>query len=140
MNKEEKEQWLYEAYQYTSNFDFNRLDKYEEANDDICIDDLILDYTMLYEFHKEEIERLNKELETLKQPQVFIDTQDMEERYGEELYKEYLEKENKRLNNIIKELEKYIDEDDWTSVNGEIAVRLIKLKLQELKGEDKECR
>ena len=33
----------------------------------------------------EEIERLNKELETLKQPQVFIDTQDMEERYGEEL-------------------------------------------------------
>ena len=95
---------------------------------------------MLYEFHKEEIERLNKELETLKQPQVFIDTQDMEERYGEELYKEYLEKENKRLNNIIKELEKYIDEDDWTSVNGEIAVRLIKLKLQELKGEDKECR
>lgn len=59
MNKEEKEQWLYEAYQYTSNFDFNRLDKYEEANDDICIDDLILDYTMLYEFHKEEMERLN---------------------------------------------------------------------------------
>lgn len=51
----------------------------------------------------EEIERLNKELETLKQPQVFIDTQDMEERYGEELYKEYLEKENKRLNNIINE-------------------------------------
>ena len=53
--------------------------------------------------HKE-IERLNKELEKLKQPQVFIDTQDMEERYGEELYKEYLEKENKRLNNIINEL------------------------------------
>lgn len=58
MNKEEKEQWLYEAYQYTSNFDFSRLDKYEEVNDDICIDDLILDYTMLYELHKEEIERL----------------------------------------------------------------------------------
>lgn len=58
MTKEEKEEWLYEAYQYTSNFDFSRLDKYEEANDDICIDDLILDYTMLYEFHKEEIEKL----------------------------------------------------------------------------------
>ena len=56
----------------------------------------------------EEIERLNKELETLKQPQVFIDTQDMEERYGEDLYKEYLEKENKRLNNIINELEKWL--------------------------------
>lgn len=59
MNKKEKEQWLYEAYKYTSNFDFSRLDKYEEANDDICIDDIILDYTMLYEFHREEIERLN---------------------------------------------------------------------------------
>ena len=49
----------------------------------------------------------------------------------------YLE-EIERLNNIINELEKYIDEDDWTSVNGEIAIRLIKLKLQELKGSDKE--
>lgn len=28
---------------------------------------------------------------------IFIDTQDMEERYGEELYKEYLEKENNQL-------------------------------------------
>ena len=28
---------------------------------------------------------------------IFIDTKDMEERYGEELYKEYLEKENKRI-------------------------------------------
>ena len=42
--------------------------------------------------------------------------------------------ERDRLNNIINELERYIDEDDWASVNGEIAVRLIKLKLQELKG------
>ena len=48
------------------------------------------------------------------------------------------DKEIERLNNIINELEKYINEDDWTSVNGEIAVRLIKLKLQELKGSDKE--
>jgi len=47
------------------------------------------------------------------------------------------DKEIERLNNIINELEKYIDEDDWTSINGEIAVRLIKLKLQELKGSDK---
>ena len=48
------------------------------------------------------------------------------------------DKEIERLNNIINELEKYTDEDDWTSVNGEIAIRLIKLKLQELKGSDKE--
>lgn len=32
-----------------------------------------------------------------KETTIFIDTEDMEERYGEELYKEYLEKENKQL-------------------------------------------
>lgn len=40
-----------------------------------------------------------------------IDMEDMEERYGEELYKEYLEKENKRFNNIIKQIEEYINEE-----------------------------
>ena len=32
---------------------------------------------------------------------IFIDTQDMEERYGEELYKEYLENENNQLKDRI---------------------------------------
>ena len=87
----------------------------------------------------EEIERLNKELETLKQPQVFIDTQDMEERYGEELYKEYLEKENKRLNNIINELERYINEE---YIYDELGMKIfdastLQDKLQELKGSGK---
>ena len=63
----------------------------------------------MYDAIMGEIERLNKELETLKQPQVFIDTQDMEERYGEELYKEYLEKENKRLNNKLKNIKSQLD-------------------------------
>ena len=75
------------------------------------------------------------------------DFEDIDTYYGisnivEEIFEDRVEahkhlvtanKEIKRLNNIINELEKYIDEDDWTSVNGEIAVRLIKLKLQELK-------
>ena len=76
---------------------------------------------------KLEIERLNKERNKLYENGLndFL-----------ELQKKRVE--NKRLNNIINELEKYINEDDWTSVNGEIAVRLIKLKLQELKGSDKE--
>ena len=43
------------------------------------------------------------------------------------------DKEIERLNNIIEELEKYCNEDDWTSVNGEIAIKLIKSKLKELK-------
>ena len=38
-----------------------------------------------------------------------------------------------RLNNIIDELEKYLNDDDWTSVNGVIAIKLIKIKLKELK-------
>ena len=42
-----------------------------------------------------------------------------------------------RLNKIIDELEKYLNEDDWTSVNGVIAVNLIKNKLNELKGDNK---
>lgn len=33
---------------------------------------------------------------------IFIDTQNMEERYGEELYKEYLENENKQLKDKLK--------------------------------------
>ena len=44
-----------------------------------------------------------------------------------------LQEEIERLNNIIEELEKYCNEDDWTSVNGEIAIKLIKIKLKELK-------
>ena len=48
----------------------------------VCNDELpkILDY----------ITNLQEENETLKQPQIFIDTMDMEERYGQELYEDYL--------------------------------------------------
>ena len=38
---------------------------------------------------------------------IFIDTQDMEERYGEELYKEYLEKENQQLKKENEKLNHY---------------------------------
>lgn len=38
---------------------------------------------------------------------IFIDTEDMEERYGEELYKEYLEKENKQLKEENEKLNHY---------------------------------
>ena len=40
---------------------------------------------------------------------VFIDTQDMEERYGEQLYQEYLEKENKELKDKVNQLEKEVE-------------------------------
>lgn len=61
MTDKETEKWLSEMYKYTRDFDFRRLNKYEEANDDIGIDDLILDYTMLYEHYKERTRKLRKE-------------------------------------------------------------------------------
>ena len=85
MSDKETEKWLSEMYKYTRDFDFRRLNKYEDANDDIGIDDLILDYTMLYEYYKERTRKLQKE--------------------------------NKRLNNIINELEKWITFSDTESYN-----------------------
>ena len=41
---------------------------------------------------------------------IFIDTEDMEERYGEELYKEYLEQENKELHNKTDKAIEYIED------------------------------
>ena len=40
---------------------------------------------------------------------IFIDTEDMEERYGEELYKEYLEKENQQLKSTLEEIREKIE-------------------------------
>ena len=39
---------------------------------------------------------------------IFIDTQDMEERYGEELYKEHLENQNKEMKEKINKAIDYI--------------------------------
>lgn len=38
---------------------------------------------------------------------IFIDAEDMEERYGEELYKEYLERENKELKQKVEYYENF---------------------------------
>lgn len=43
--------------------------------------------------------------------------------------------EVQRLEHNWNELKKYIEEDSWTSVNGEITSRLILLKMQELEEE-----
>ena len=59
---------------------------------------------------------------------IFIDTEDMEERYGEEIYKEYLEKENKRLNNIINSLEKWLKENNLYNTNDNILNKIKELK------------
>lgn len=62
-----------------------------------------------------------------KEPIIFIDTEDMEERYAEGLYMDYLKEENQQLRTIISELEKWLKK--------EMAYKDVEKKLQELKGE-----
>ncbi len=50
---------------------------------------------------REEVKELKKQLEEKNNSQIFIDTQDMEERYAEGLYQEYLEEENQKYKKVI---------------------------------------
>lgn len=54
---------------------------------------------------------LKKQLEEKNKHQIFIDTQDMEERYAEGLYQEYLEEENKKYKNQQKEFIKWLEDE-----------------------------
>lgn len=66
---------------------------------------------------REEAKELKKQLEEKNKPQIFIDTQDMEERYAEELYQDFLKEENKK---IKKQLEEYKKElETWKKKYGE---------------------
>lgn len=57
---------------------------------------------------KEENDKLKKQLEEKNKPQMFIDTQDMEERYAEELYQDFLKEENKQLKDKLSKIETLI--------------------------------
>ena len=73
----------------------------------------------------EEIERLKTEL------------QDTKEHLGEYLHEQ--EEDNKRLNNIINELDKWLEEDQVNSVDlDEWTIIQVRDKILELKGSDKE--
>ena len=52
-----------------------------------------------------ENQELKKQLEKKNKPQMFIDTQDIEERYAEELYQDFLKEENKQLKKKLEEKE-----------------------------------
>lgn len=96
---------------------------------------------------QQENQRLKEENERLKQTTIFIDTQDMEERYGEELYKEYLEKENTQLKDVIEEVREYMKEnrtcyiyqdslgEDWRFDDLDVYSELLQI-LDKAKGED----
>ena len=58
---------------------------------------------------KKENQELKKQLEEKNKPQIFIDTQDIEERYAEGLYQDYLEEENKKYKNQQKEFIEYLN-------------------------------
>ena len=59
----------------------------------------------------EENQELKKELEEKNKPQIFIDTQDIEERYAEGLYQDYLEEENKKYKNQQKEFIEWLENE-----------------------------
>lgn len=93
-------------------------------------------------------EALEKEIKNLKQPTIFIDTQDMEERYGDELYVDYLKEENQSLKDILDELEKWLKDikegieeltiglQEWGHpAKPSIVIDDVLNKLQELKGD-----
>ena len=61
----------------------------------------------LYELLQQE----NKQLEEKNKPQIFIDTQDIEERYAEGLYQDYLEEENKKYKNQQKEFIEWLENE-----------------------------
>ena len=52
-----------------------------------------------------ENQELKKQLEEKNKPQIFIDTQDIEERYAEELYRDFLKEENQELKKKLEEKE-----------------------------------
>lgn len=60
---------------------------------------------------REEVKELKKQLKKKNKPQIFIETQDMEERYAEGLYQDYLEEENKKYKNQQKEFIKYLEDE-----------------------------
>ena len=60
---------------------------------------------------QQENQELKKELKEKNKPQIFIDTQDIEERYAEGLYQDYLEEENKKYKNQQKEFIEYLENE-----------------------------
>lgn len=64
-----------------------------------------------YEKTMFEKEQLKKQLEEKDKPQIFIDTQNIEERYAEGLYQDYLEEENKKYKDQQKEFINYLEDE-----------------------------
>lgn len=83
-----------------------------------------------------ENQSLKKQLEEKNNSQIFIDTQDMEERYAEGLYQDYLEEENKKYKNQQKEFINYLENmlDDENDIFSVVRVKDALRKYREIMG------
>lgn len=84
----------------------------EEPEEVINYNELLKKYNNLLKEKKDlqqKVEQLEKENKKFRQPQVFIDCEDMEERYSRDLYEDYLKEKIERLENIRKEAIEYVE-------------------------------
>ena len=88
---------------------------------------------------REEAKELKKQLKKKNKPQIFIDTQDMEERYAEGLYQDYLEEENKKYKNQQKEFIDYLENmlDNENDIFSVVRVKDVLSKYKEIIGDNK---
>ena len=93
MNKEELIGKLQMVYVGDKNALNEMIDYYDELFDEM-------------ESWREDTQKLKKLLEEKNKHQIFIDTQDMEERYAEELYQDFLKEENKQIKKQLEEINK----------------------------------
>ena len=100
-------------------------------------------YINIIEQLQQENQELKKELEEKNKPQIFIDTQDIEERYAEGLYQDYLEEENKKYKNQQKEIIEWLENEtniypyDISDYVYEDIINTILSKYEEIIGDDK---
>ena len=91
---------------------------------------------------QQENQELKEELEEKNKPQIFIDTQDIEERYAEGLYQDYLEEENKKYKNQQKEFIEFLENEkniypyDISDYTYEDIINTILSKYNEIIGSD----
>ena len=121
MNKEEIDDWL----RYFSNHNHGFMSEdgkkitlfkvFQELKELQYLLKIKNDYIKELEAYKYNMDRdylrLEKENEEKNKPQIFIDTQDIEERYAEGLYQDYLEEENKKYKNQQKEFIEYLENE-----------------------------
>lgn len=131
MNKEELIGKLQMVYVGDKNALNEMIDYYDELFDEM-------------ESWREEAKELKKQLEEKNKPQMFIDTQDIEERYAEGLYQDYLEEENKKYKNqqkeFIKWLEDYLNLFDYRDIDEQAGYDMLEEILQkyiEITGDNK---